>query len=127
MHDRAEVLTPVVEVEQRRAERVVYRDLKISYDGCTDAVAVRSPDLTAAGMFINTPRIFAKGAELRLRFDLVRTKAKVLARGRVCYCLSGVGVGVEFIGLADYARAAIEKELEQLRMKNEKVAPTECR
>ena len=100
----------------------------IWYDGCTEAVPVRSPDLTPHGMFINTPRILAAGKELRIRFDLLRTGVIVHARGRVRYCLSGIGVGVEFFGLADYARVAIEKELEtiakeEVGRKDEKLAP----
>ena len=106
--------TPVAAVERRRSERLLYRDLKISYDGCTDTVDVRSPDLTAHGMFINTPATFAVGAELTLRFDLLRTGVIVQTRGEARYCLPGVGVGVKFVDLPAYARAAIEKELEIL-------------
>ena len=43
-------------VEQRQAPRVLYRDLKVVYDGMTNVVDKRSPDLSASGMFINTPR-----------------------------------------------------------------------
>ena len=106
---------PVVEVERRREERVPYHDLKIWYDGCTEAVKVRSPNLTPHGMFINTPRIFAEGTELRVRFDLLRSGVIVHARAEVRYCLPGIGVGVRFIALPEYARLAIEKELEEIK------------
>ena len=39
--------------------------------------------------------------------------------GNVRYCLLGIGVGVQFVNLPEYARAAIEKELEEI--KNEEV------
>ena len=58
---------PVVEVEKRREERVLYHDLKIWYDGCTETVNGHSPNLTPHGMFINTPRAFAEGVDPRRR------------------------------------------------------------
>lgn len=103
---------PLAAVERRHAERILYDRLKLSYDGCTETVTKRSPNLTAYGMFINTPHTFADGAELRLRFELLRTGVVVHSEGKVRYCQAGVGVGVQFIRLPAYARAAIEKELE---------------
>ncbi|MBZ5513146.1 MAG: PilZ domain-containing protein [Acidobacteriia bacterium] len=106
-------------VERRQAPRVLYRDLKIVCDGMSDVVFERSPDLTTRGMFINTPRPYPPGAHIRLRFDLVRTRVFVQTVGEVRYCLPGVGVGVHFVELPEYARAAIETELELI--KNEEV------
>lgn len=102
-------------VEQRQEKRVLYRDLKIVYDGIADIVYERSPDLTTSGMFINTPRSYPPGAQLKLRFDLLRTGVIVRVQGDVRYCLPGIGVGVHFVNLPEYARAAIEKELEEIR------------
>jgi len=106
-------------VEQRQAPRVLYRDLKIVYDGMANVVDKRSPDLSTSGMFINTPHPYPTGAQIRLRFDLLRTGINVEAMGNVRYCLLGIGVGVQFVNLPEYARAAIEKELEEI--KNEEV------
>ena len=106
-------------VERRRASRVLYRDLKIVCDGMGDVVCERSPDLTTRGMFINTPRTYPTGAQLQLRFDLLRTGVSVQTLGDVRYCLPGIGVGVHFVDLPEEARAAIEKELEII--KNEEV------
>ncbi len=106
-------------VERRQASRVLYRDLKIVYDGIGDVVYERSPDLSTRGMFINTPRSYPTGAQIQLRFDLLRTGVIVRALGDVRYCLPGIGVGVHFVDLPEYARAAIETELETI--KNEEV------
>ena len=106
-------------VERRRASRVIFRDLKIVCDGMGDVVCDRSPDLTTSGMFINTPRSYPPGAQVKLRFDLLRTMFIVRALGEVRYCLPGIGVGVHFVDLPESARAAIEKELEII--KDEKV------
>ena len=102
-------------VERRRAPRVIYRDLKIVYDGMADVVCERSPDLTTSGMFINTPRAYPIGAQIRLRFDLLRTGVIVQAVGDVRYCLPGIGIGVLFVNLPESARVAIERELEIIK------------
>ena len=102
-------------VERRQASRVIYGDLKIVYDGMADVVYERTPDLTTCGMFINTPHSYPTGAQLKLRFDLLRTGVFIQALGDVRYCLPGIGVGVHFVDLPEYARAAIETELEIIK------------
>lgn len=102
-------------VEHRATPRIFYRDLKITYNGCAEWVDTRSPDLSAKGMFINTPRMFPRGAQLTLQFELLRAGVLVRAVGEVRYCLVGLGIGVEFIHLPEYARAAIEMELEEMK------------
>ncbi|MGB9106133.1 MAG: PilZ domain-containing protein [Terriglobales bacterium] len=109
------VTSTEMRVEQRRASRVLYRDLKIVYDGMADVVYERSPDLTTSGMFINTPRTYPTGAQIGLRFDLLRTGVIVQTLGDVRYCLPGIGIGVHFVDLLPSSRAAIEKELEEIR------------
>ncbi len=93
------VTSTEMRVEQRRASRVLYRDLKIVYDGMADVVYERSPDLTTSGMFINTPRTYPTGAQIQLRFDLLRTGVIVQTLGDVRYCLPGIGIGVHFVDL----------------------------
>ena len=100
------------DVELRQAERFVMRQLKIEYDGRTDTVPLRAPDLSTRGMFINTPQPFPFGAVLHLRFQLAITGKAVVTFGTVRYCLPGVGVGVEFIELSDDARETISGELQ---------------
>ena len=104
-----------LEIERRRAIRIIYRDLKVMYDGVTDWLEVRSPDLSPDGMFLNTPHEFRPGAHVKLCFELLRTGVLIQATGDVRYCLPGLGVGVEFVNLPACARAAIEKELEVMQ------------
>lgn len=107
-------IAPEKLVEQRQAPRVLYHNLKIVYDGIADAVEERSPDLSTSGMFINTPRAYPPGAQIRVRFELLRTGVFVQAQGGVRYCLPGIGIGVKFVNLTPFARTAIERELEQI-------------
>jgi hypothetical protein len=62
-------------------------------------------------MFVNTVKRFPEGAILKLRFRLSRSGIEVHVRGEVCYCLPGVGIGVEFIGLSPEYLNAIEEEI----------------
>lgn len=106
---------PEILVEQRRARRVLYSDLKIICDGMSNVVVKRSPDLSTSGMFINTPHPYPPGAQLQLRFELLRTGVIVQVLGDVRYCLQGIGVGVQFVNLPESTSAAIEKELETIK------------
>jgi len=95
----------------RLAERFAhYRELSIVYEGASLDIPVRAPDISIHGMFINTAQRFPEGAVLRICFRLSRTNRPVTARGEVRYCLPGVGIGVEFIGLPEEAQRAIEEE-----------------
>jgi len=87
------------------------RNLSVSYEGQTEAISIRSPDISLKGMFINTPNHFPEGAVLKLSFVLTHTEAEVHTRCEVRYCLPGVGIGVEFVDITPQARAAIELEV----------------
>ncbi len=86
-------------------------EITVKYEGADDPVVTRVPDISTGGMFINTPRKFPEGAVLDLRFRLEYTGAEVQTRGEVRYCLPGVGVGVEFIGIPESALRAILQEI----------------
>ena len=86
-------------------------ELSMIYEGATEDVAVRPPDLSPHGMFINTPNEFPEGAVLKLRFRLSRTGVVIQTRCEVRYCLKGVGIGVEFVDAPPEGTRAIEKEI----------------
>jgi hypothetical protein len=96
----------------RNSSRVhCLREITVTYEGQNERTIVKTPDLSTSGMFISTNRTFPEGAVLNLRFRLAVTKAEVRTRGEVRHCLPGVGVGVEFIGMAPEAARDIEREL----------------
>jgi hypothetical protein len=96
----------------RQAQRFAhYCELSINYEGASLDIPVRAPDISARGMFINTAQRFPEGAVLRVCFRLSRTHVLITARAEVRYCLTGVGIGVEFIGLPEEAQHAIEEEV----------------
>jgi PilZ domain len=96
----------------RLAPRIsTLRELSVTYEGYSEEVALRPPDVSTQGMFINTSRNFPEGAVLNVQFRLGHTGAEIITRAEVRYCLPGVGVGVEFVEISDQAVDAIEKEI----------------
>jgi PilZ domain len=87
------------------------QDISLTYEGHSEELLVRPPDLSRRGMFISTTRIFPEGAVLNLKFRLAVTGLEVRTRCEVRHCLSGVGVGVEFVGLSSIAADQIEQEI----------------
>jgi len=94
------------------------RELSVTYEGHSEEVALRPPDVSTRGMFINTSRNFPEGAVLNVQFRLGQTGAEIVTRAEVRYCLPGVGVGVEFVDISEEAVRAIEKEI-QLQSRQE--------
>ena len=86
-------------------------EIHLSYEGGGAEITIRLPDLSPHGMFVNTSTHFPEGAILNLRFRLTQSNVEVQTRCEVRYCLPGIGIGVEFVGLGDDAVRAIEKEL----------------
>jgi len=97
----------------RREARIQHlSELHLTYEGNGRELHIRPPDLSLHGMFVNTSTHFPEGAILNIRFRLTRSNVEVQTRGEVRYCLAGIGIGIEFIGLGAEASRAIEEELE---------------
>jgi hypothetical protein len=86
-------------------------DISVHYEGHTEEIAARPPDVSTRGMFFNTATSFPEGAVLNLKFRLALSGAEIQTRCEVRYCLPGVGVGVEFIGISPEAVRQIEREI----------------
>jgi len=86
-------------------------ELSVSYEGFSEAIVTRPPDVSARGMFINTSRKFPEGAVLNVNFRLALTGIEIQSRCEVRYCLPEVGVGVEFVDISPESVRAIEEEV----------------
>ena len=86
-------------------------ELRMNYEGNGENIPLRPPDISLHGMFVNTSTHFPEGAIVILRFRLTRSNAEVQTRGEVRYCLPGIGIGVEFVGIRPEAIRAIEREI----------------
>jgi PilZ domain-containing protein len=90
------------------------QDLSLTYEGQSENVAVHPPDLSPKGMFINTPVHFPEGSVLKVSFRLARSNHRIETRCEVRYCMPGLGVGVEFIGIPASDQKAISEEIRSL-------------
>ena len=88
-----------------------YSELFIAFEGYSEEISLRPPDLSVQGMFVQTARRFNEGAVLKVRFRLARSRKEISARGEVRYCLPGVGIGIEFLEISEESRRDIEEEL----------------
>ena len=88
------------------------KEVSVHYEGHTEEVALRPPDVSTHGMFFNTATRFPEGAVLNLRFRLALSGAEIRTRCEVRYCLPGVGIGVEFIHISPQAIRKIEREIQ---------------
>lgn len=99
----------------RESERfAAYRGLNLVYEGRSEKIEVRAPDISGKGMFIHIARPFPEGAVIKLEFLLSRSGYHVKTRAEVRYSLPGVGIGVEFIDITDEAKQAIESEIVEM-------------
>jgi hypothetical protein len=87
------------------------RELSVTYEGRSEEVALKPPDVSTRGMFINTTRNFPEGAVLNVHFRLGQSGIEIATRAEVRYCLAGVGVGVEFVEISQESIRAIEEEI----------------
>jgi hypothetical protein len=90
------------------------KDLSLSYEGRSEVFPIRPPDISPTGMFINTSADFPEGAILKVSFRLAKSNHPIDTRCEVRYCLSGVGIGVEFVDMHPNDQKAIAKETHTL-------------
>jgi hypothetical protein len=96
---------------RREARLQQLSELHMGYEGGEREIPIRAPDISLHGMFVNTTTHFPEGAVVKLRFRLTRSNVEVQTRGEVRYCLPGIGIGVEFVGIGAKALHDIEQEI----------------
>jgi hypothetical protein len=102
------------------------KDLCLIYEGRSEVFSIRPPDISPTGMFINTTADFPEGAILKVSFRLAKSNYPITVRCEVRYCLSGVGIGIEFIDMPSADQEAIAKETRtpSLTFKLRAISPT---
>jgi PilZ domain len=99
------------------------KDLSVSYEGRNEVFPVHLPDISPTGMFINTGVDFPEGAILKVSFRLAKSNHPIDVRCEVRFCLTGVGVGVEFIGMLPANQVAIAKEIRAPQVTPKRIRP----
>lgn len=115
-------------IPARREPRIQHLcELHVAIEGMDHEILIRPPDLSLHGMFVNTSTHFPEGAIVNLRFRLTRSNVEVQTRGEVRYCLPGIGIGVEFVGLGEEASRVIEQELRVISRSRRPIRKTGAR
>lgn len=99
--------------EERRRHRRLALIREIEYEGKRGKVQRRLADISAGGMFIDTPEPLRPGSKITVRVRLPDSEEPVVATAEVKYTQDGVGMGVEFLDLKPEDREKIEKLVEK--------------
>ena len=100
--------------ENRRTARVaVSKGLWVAWQGEGSRNVSRVRDLSAGGVFIQTPLSVAIGTELEMLFALPEGETRI--NGVVRYADGKNGIGVEFTGMGTADRARLQELLRRLK------------
>lgn len=95
-----------IEIEKRRHKREkAALEVQCASFGL-DEIFV-SGDVSAGGIFLNTPSPLASGSDVELNFRVSPDGPEIACSGRVVWALPGVGMGIQFVD----ARGEIEMAL----------------
>ncbi len=100
----------IQEPEDRRSHDRSRLILDVFFDGKESTGIASTKDISVGGLYMNTQAEISEGGLLLIRIPL-RNNRQVVCNGRVVYRNPGNGVGVQFKGLSDEARALLEEEL----------------
>jgi len=96
--------------EERRSHDRSRLIVDVFFDG-KDATGIASTkDISVGGLYMNTQANIPEGCLLLIRIPLSNNR-QVVCNGHVVYRNPGNGVGVQFKGLSEEARALLAEEL----------------
>jgi hypothetical protein len=99
--------TALLPEEERRRGGRSRLFIRIFFEGAGATGVASTRDISAGGLYMNTPAILPVGAAVVLRIPL--GAVQVVADARVIYSNPGRGVGVHFYGLSERVRAMLER------------------
>lgn len=93
-------------------------DLNVQYSKQSAQDRSRGLTLGGGGMFLGVAQIIPVGTELVIRFRPAKHLPLVEAKVRVCYCLEGRGIGIEFTDIQPEHRQSILRLVHHRRKEN---------
>lgn len=93
-------------------------DLNVRYSKESVEDRSRGLMLGGGGMFLGVSQIIPVGTELVIRFRPAKHLPLVEAKVRVCYCLEGRGIGIEFTDIQPEHRQSILRLIHHRRKEN---------
>jgi hypothetical protein len=105
-----EYITPEIEKRQHRRARLVTQVICETL-GRESIMVTR--DVSVGGMFVSTKNPFPQDCEVALSFRLRAADAPLSCRGKIVYAIAGMGMGIEFAGLSEQGRQALQKFVDE--------------
>ena len=96
--------------EERRGYDRSRLIVDVYFDGKDVTGVASTKDISPGGLYMNTHAEIPEGALLLIRIPL-RQDAEVVCNAEVVYSNPGRGVGLQFQGLSDEAKALLEREV----------------
>jgi type IV pilus assembly protein PilZ len=105
-----EFITP--DIDKRRQRRVkLITEVKCEALSRDEMLVTR--DVSAGGLFVTTKNPLPLEAAVRVAFSLAAGNPAIACGGRVVYSMPGMGMGIQFTGLNEESRAALEKFVDE--------------
>lgn len=95
-----------LERERRRYPRIL-TDIEIEFDCMGVKTREKANVLGAGGMFVQTERADLVESDVALSFKASPSSSPIQARGKICYHVPGVGMGIEFTEIREEDRQHI--------------------
>ena len=96
--------------EERRSYDRSRLIVDVFFDGKDVTGVASTKDISPGGLYMNTQATIPNGAMLLVRIPF-RPNVEVICRAEVIYSEPGRGLGLQFRGLTEEARAMLEREL----------------
>ena len=96
--------------DERRAHDRSRLIVDVYFDGEDVTGVASTKDISTGGLYMNTQATIPNGAMLLVRIPF-RPNVEVICRAEVIYSEPGRGLGLQFRGLTEEARAMLEREL----------------
>lgn len=112
MEDSQEQQLVTPEIEKRRNRRVkLVTEVKCDAMERDEILVTR--DVSAGGMFVITNTPLPLDSEVGLSFSLGTGAPAIACTGKVVYSRQGMGMGIEFAGLREDTRLALQKFVDE--------------
>lgn len=105
-----EFITPEIDKRQHRRAKLVTQ-VKCENLGREDLLITR--DISTGGVFVTTRNPYTAKTEVSISFRLSSSSPTLTCRGRVAYGVKNIGMGIEFFGLSEEVRQALQKFVDE--------------
>ena len=105
-----EFTTPGIDKRQHRRVRLI---TQVKCEAVKREELLVTRDVSLGGLFLNTKTPLPLDSVVALAFSLASGVPPISCLGKVVYSMQGLGMGIEFAGLSEESRHALEKFVDE--------------